>query len=45
MKKYLFNYNTESCGTIVWFDGEYVGSTNDLSNLLTSMYALRFRCL
>lgn len=38
MKKFIICYNDENHYKNVWFDDEYVGSSEDLGDLLTAMY-------
>lgn len=38
MKKFIVCYNDENHYKNIWFDSEYVGSTEDLEDLLTRMY-------
>ena len=38
MKKYLFSYDDDNHYQIFWLDGEYIGSLEDISDLLITMY-------
>lgn len=38
MNKYLFSYDDENHYKMFWFDGEYIGSTEEIMDLLTTMY-------
>ena len=38
MKKFIFSYDDDNHYKMFWFDGEYVGSLEDIGDLLTTIY-------
>lgn len=38
MKKFIFSYDDDNHYKMFWFDGEYIGSLEDISDLLITIY-------